>query len=217
MVKVITVEREYGSAGAEFAHHLADRLGWGIVDHSLIDKIAQEAGIPKSIAESCDERLDPWYYRMGKAFWHGSVERLPAPPIDSVFDSERMVRMVRNYLKEFVATGNCVIVGRGAACALAQTPGVFNLFIYASMTRKIRWFEEHFPQQASQARREIEAADSRRESYIRRYYDLDWADRRLYHMMINSCIGLEAMIQVTLDGIGGAGQAAAARSPGAHR
>jgi cytidylate kinase len=127
------------------------------------------------------------------------------------------VSMVRNYLKEFVATGNCVIVGRGAACALAQTPGVFNVFVYASMTRKIRWFEEHFPQQASQARREIEAADSRRESYIRRYYDLDWADRRLYHMMINSCIGLEAMIQVTLDGIGGAGQAAVARSPGAHR
>jgi cytidylate kinase len=216
MVKIITVEREYGSAGAEFAHKLADRLGWKLVDHSLIDEIAQEAGIPKSMAESCDERLDPWYYRVGKAFWHGSVERLPAPPVDSVFDSERMVRMVRNYLKECADCGHCVIVGRGAACALSQTPGVFNLFIYASMTRKIRWFEEHFPQQASQAKREIEAADSRRESYIRRYYNMDWADRRLYHMMINSCIGFEAMIQVALEGIGGAGQTAATRRPGTN-
>jgi len=219
MVKVITVEREYASAGAEFAHRLADRLGWRLIDHCLVEEIAQEAGVPKSLVENCDERLDPWYYRVGKAFWHGSVERLPAPPIDKVFDSERMVSMVRNALKERTAGGHCVIVGRGAACALSQTPGVFNVFVYASMTRKIRWFEEHFPERADQARREIEATDSRRESYIRRYYDQDWTDRRLYHMMINSCMGFEAMIQATLDGTALAAQqqAVAHRAAGADR
>lgn len=122
MVKVITVEREYGSGGAEFAHRLADRLGWKLIDHCLVEEIAQEAGVPKSLVENCDERLDPWYYRVGKAFWHGSVERLPAPPVDRVFDSERMVTMVRSALKELAAGGHCVIVGRGAACALCQTP-----------------------------------------------------------------------------------------------
>lgn len=87
------------------------------------------------------------------------------------------------------------------------------------MTRKIRWFEEHFPEQANQARREIEATDSRRESYIRRYYDQDWADRRLYHMMINSCMGFEAMIQATLDGTALAAQqqTVAHRAAGADR
>jgi cytidylate kinase len=213
MVSVITVEREYGSGGAEFAHRLADRLGWKLIDDSLIDEIAQEAGVSKSMAENYDERLDPWYYRMGKAFWHGSVEHLPPSPIDSVFDSERMVGMVRNFFKESAARGQCVIVGRGAECALWRTPGVFNVFVYASMQRKIHWFEEHFPEQASHARREIEAADNRRAVYIRRYYDQEWADRRLYHLMINSCMGFEAMIQVTIEGTGLAGRVSA--RPGA--
>ena len=84
----------------------------------------------------------------GKSFWHGSVDRLPAPPKDQVFDSERMVEFVRNYLKQCVTDGHCVIVGRGAACALAAIPGVFNIFVYASLSRKIRWFEEHFPEHA---------------------------------------------------------------------
>lgn len=202
MVKVITVEREYGSQGAEFAHHLANRLGWRLIDRCLIDEIAQKAGVPKSLAENCDERLDPWYYRIGKAFWHGSVERLPAPPKDTIFDSERMVDFVRKYLKEVAGTGHCVIVGRGAACALAAVPCVFNIFVYASTTRKIRWFEEHFPDHAVDARRELEATDARRADYVRRYYDQDWTDRRLYHMMINSCMGFEAMIEATLDGTG---------------
>ena len=68
MIRVITVEREYGSRGAEFAHHLADRLGWRLVDQCLIEEIAEKAGITKKLAERCDERLDPWYYRFGKTF-----------------------------------------------------------------------------------------------------------------------------------------------------
>ena len=88
----------------------------------------------KAWREQCDERLDPWYYRMGKSFWHGSVDRLPAPPKDQVFDSERMVEFVRNYLKQCVADGNCVIVGRGAACALASFPGSLTF----SSTRRCR-------------------------------------------------------------------------------
>jgi hypothetical protein len=202
MVRVITVEREYGSQGAEFAHRLAGRLNWRVIDRCLIDEIAQKAGVPKRMAENCDERLDPWYYRIGKAFWHGSVERLPAPPKDAVFDSERMVDFVRKYLREAADAGHCVIVGRGAACALAAVPGVFNIFVYASMKRKIRWFEEHFPDHAADARRELEATDARREDYIHRYYGQDWTDRRLYHMMMNSCMGFEAMIEATLDGTG---------------
>ena len=185
MVKVITVEREYGSQGAEFAHRLANRLNWKLIDRCLIDEIAHKAGVPTSMAEHCDERLDPWYHMVGKSFWHGSVDRMPAPPKDQVFDSERMVEFVRNYLKQCSVDGNC-----------------FNIFVYASMARKIRWLEEHFPEQAGHARAEIEATDSRRESYVRRYYDRDWTDRRLYHMMINSCMGCDAMIQAVMDGAG---------------
>lgn len=202
MVRVITVEREYGSQGAEFAHRLAARLQWKLIDRCLVEEIAHKAKVPNRLVENCDERLDPWYYKLGKAFWHGSVERLPAPPKNEVFDSERMAGLVRDYLQDTAAAGHCVILGRGAACALSVVPGVFNIFVYASMKRKLRWFEENFPEHAEDARRELEATDARREAYIRRYYDQDWTDRRLYHMMLNSCMGFEAMVEATLDGAG---------------
>ena len=40
MIRVITVEREYGSQGAEFAYHLAHYLQWKLIDQCLIDEIA---------------------------------------------------------------------------------------------------------------------------------------------------------------------------------
>lgn len=202
MIKTITVEREYGSRGAEYAHHLADKLGWKLVDQCLIEEIAKKAGVTPNLAESCDERLDPWYYRFGKAFWHGSLQRLPVSPETELFDSDNMVLFVRDYLEQLAEQGNCVIVGRGAAPILARTPGAFHVFVYASQWRKVKWFEEQFPEQARFAEQELAATDRRRATYIRRYFGQDWTDRRLYHLMLNSCMGFDAMVHATLDAAG---------------
>ena len=202
MIRVITVEREYGSQGAAFAHHLAHYLQWKLVDQCLVDEIAEKAGITKKLAESCDERLDPWYYRFGKTFWHGSIERLPATPDPEFFDAERMVEFVRDYLQQQVKTGHCVIVGRGSTSALLTTPGVFHVFVHASMKRKVEWFQQNFPDHAKDAEQEILETDKRRAAYVRRFYNRDWTDYRLYHLMLNSCMGFEAMVKATVEAAG---------------
>ena len=201
MIRVITVEREYGSQGAEFAHHLAQHLGWKLIDYCLIEEVARKAGVAPALAKRCDERLDPWFYRFGKAFWLGSLDRMPKAESD-IFDSERMVQFVREYLTKTAEEGNCVVVGRGAASILARTPGAFHIFVYAAMARKIRWFEEHFPEHAGNAERDIIATDRRRAEYIRRFHQQDWNDRRLYHLMMNSCMGFDSMVRATIDAAG---------------
>jgi hypothetical protein len=196
MIQVVTVEREYGSQGAEFAHHLAERLGWRLIDSCLIEDVARKAGVAPNVVKRCDERVDPWFYRFNKSMWFGSLERLPGDP--ETFDSEKMVEFTRGYLMEQAAKGSIVVVGRGAACLLAKAPGAFHVFVYASMARKIRWLEEHFPEHAKEAEREIQATDRRRAEYIRRFHQREWDDRRLYHLMMNSCMGMEAMVGATI-------------------
>jgi cytidylate kinase len=203
MVRTITIEREYGSRGGEFAHLLAEYLGWRLVDKCLVEEIARKVGLDKTTVANCDERLDPWYYRIGKSFWHASVERLPAIMSSAeVFDSERMSTLVRDYLTECVAAGNCVVVGRGAAAALVNVPSTFHVFVYASTARKLAWFRQEFPERAQQAQQELEATDRRRANYIRRVYNQDWDDHRLYQLMLNSCMGFPAMIGATLEAAG---------------
>ena len=202
MVKLITVEREYGSQGAEFAHHLAEALGWKLIDSCLIDEISQRAGVAKSSVSKCDERLDPWYYRFGKAFWHGSIDRMPAPPENGIFDSQRMNKLVSEYLLKAAEEGHCVIVGRGAACVLSNYPGAFHMFVYASKKRKLQWFQKNFPDRMADAERELEETDKRRAEYVERFYDQDWQNHRLYHLMMNSCMGFDAMVKATTEAAG---------------
>lgn len=209
MIQVITVEREYGSQGAEYAHHLAHQLGWRLIDSCLIEDVARKAGVAPTLVKRCDERIDPWFYRFGKAFWLGSLEQMPDDP--KVFDSSRMVEFVKNYVQEQAAKGSCVVVGRGAACTLAKSPGAFHVFVYASTARKIRYIQERFPEHARDAENEIVATDRRRAEYIRRSHQREWDDRKLYHLMMNSCMGMNAMVEATIEAAGLHSVAAAVR------
>ena len=131
-VRVITVEREYGSRGGEFAHDLAAHLGWRLLDAELVKAAAKVAGVAPEMAAKFDDRLDPWYYRYGKAFWQDSVSFTAGLNDDQVFDSARMLELIREQILKAAKEGECVIVGRGAACALACQPGCFHVFVYAT-------------------------------------------------------------------------------------
>ena len=193
-VRVITVEREYGSRGGEFAHDLAARLGWRLLDSELVAGAARAAGVDPELAAKYDERLDPWYYRYGKAFWQDSVFPLAGLSEGHVFDSERMLSLIRQQIVDEAKEGNCVLVGRGAACALACQPGCFHVFVYATAKAKREWFSNAFPKQAQHADQLLASFDKRRAAVIRQFYQQDWCARGLYHLLLNSAIGMEGMI-----------------------
>jgi hypothetical protein len=192
--RVITVEREYGSRGGEFAHDLAAHLGWRLLDSELPCAAARIAGVSPELAKKYDERLDPWYYRYGKVFWHDSGYSIAGLSDDQVFDSERMLSLIRKEILNAADQGNCVLVGRGAACALANRPGCFHVFVYATAAAKRDWFVRVFPGQAEQADQTLAATDKRRSALIRKAYQQDWCARGLYHMLLNSAIGNDCMI-----------------------
>ncbi len=201
-IRVITVEREYGSRGGEFAHELATRLGWRLLDSELVEGAAKVAGVAPELAAKFDERLDPWYYRYGKVFWHDSAYPMTGLGDDQVFDSERMLSLIRQEIEDEAKKGECVLVGRGAACALACHPGCFHIFVYATSKAKRDWFADAFPKQAPQADQLLAAFDKRRAAVIRKFYQQEWCARGLYHMLMNSAMGIDAMIESALGAAG---------------
>ncbi len=51
-----------------------------------------------------------------------------------------------------------------------------------------------FPEKANQADQQLAAADRRRAAVIRQFYQQEWCARGLYHMLLNSAIGFDAMV-----------------------
>lgn len=197
MFRLVTIEREYGCGGGMIATKLAEHLGWKLWDHLLTEEIARIAQVSPSAVMRCDERMDSRLYRMAKAFWRGSYERSSALG-HQAFDTDRMMAMMREITARIAEEGNAVVVGRGAPYFLRERPDAFHVFLYAPRAEKIRRIREDGGS-AADAEELVATVDRERAAYIRHYFNADWPTRSLYHVMLNTAVGNEAVIRTIFD------------------
>ena len=200
-VRVITIEREYGSGGADIARLLAERLGWTLWDQRLTDEIARLAQCDRAAVSQREERMDPLYYRLLKSFLRGSFEGSQNVRRFKVLDTDVIVGLTKRIVERAAQEGNCVIVGRGAAFFLANRPDVFNVFIYAPHEHKLQRLIKS-GMHRRKASSLVETVDDERADFIRKYFGKEWPCRRLYHLMINSRAGDEVVVRTILNAIG---------------
>ena len=199
-VKIITIEREYGSGGAIIAERLANRLGWKLWDRDLTAEIARVANVDHDVAQRCDLHVDPFLHRLFRVFARGSYERsLPLGESQS-FGTDHMIDTLRKVVEEAASGGNCVIVGRGSPYILRGRFDAFHVFVYAPVEEKLRRLKTVVKTEA-EARQLIEEIDRDRASFIRHYFNKEWPCRALYNMMINSRFGDEYVIESILNQI----------------
>jgi cytidylate kinase len=199
-IRVITVEREYGSGGAIIARRLAAQLGWKHWDEELTAEIARIANVDSTAARNCDERVDPVLHRLFRVFARGSYERYLPVGESSGFNTDRMFATLEKVVADVATRGNCVIVGRGAPYILRNRPDAFHVFIYAPKDEKVRRVQS-LGKSEKEALRLIDEIDQERASFIRHYFNSEWPLRSLYNLMINSKFGDEYVIETILQQI----------------
>jgi len=197
-IKIITIEREYGSGGGEIAQLLAQQLGWKLWDQLLTEEIARLAECPKAIVERREERSDPLYYRLFKSFLRGSYEGSINAHKLKVVDSESILKITERVVQQAAKTGNSVIVGRGSQQFLKNRPDTLRVFLYAPREDKVRRLLARGKSEG-EAEQLVDTVDRERADFIQRYFNVEWPDRAIYHSMINTAIGDQAVIRMIVD------------------
>ncbi len=199
-VRIITIDREVGSGAAVIARLLAERLGWKLWDQRLTSEIARLAQCDDAQVAKREECMDPLYYRLLKSFLRGSFEGSLNVHRLKLLDTDAIFRLTQRVVHAAADEGSCVLVGRGSAFFLENRKDAFHVFLYAPAEEKVRRLTESGTDRA-EAIRLVETVDQERADFIRKYFGKEWPCRRLYHLMINSRIGDEAVVQTILNGI----------------
>ena len=197
MIKIITIEREYGCGGGEIAQKLANQIGWKLWDQLLTEEIARLANCPKSVVEVREERNDPLYYRLFKSFLRGSYEGSINAPKLNLVDSETILRITRRVVEHAAERGNCVIVGRGSQQFLKSRPDALRVFLYAPREDKVRRLLARGKSE-NEAEELVDTVDRERADFIQKYFNVEWPDRSIYHTMMNTAIVDEAVVNLIL-------------------
>src|SRR6266478_4323816 len=198
MIRILTVEREYGSGGGEIAQLLAKQLGWKLWDQDLTEEIARLANCPKAVVEVREERTDPLYYRLFKSFLRGSYEgSLNAHKLNLV-DSETILKLTERVVQHAAKTGNSVIVGRGSQHFLRSRQDTLRVFLYAPRENKVRRLLARGKSE-KEAQELVDTVDRERTDFIQKYFGVEWPSRTVYHTMINTDIGDESVVHMILE------------------
>lgn len=198
MINIITIEREYGCGGGDIALQVSKRLGWKLWDQRLTEEIARLAHCPKAVVEAREERNDPLYYRLLKSFMRGSYEGSINAPKLNLVDSETIARITKRVVEHAGERGNCVIVGRGSQQFLKNRADALRIFLYAPREDKVRRLLARGKSER-EADELVDTVDRERADFIQKYFNVEWPDRGIYHSMMNTTIGDEAVVHMILE------------------
>lgn len=199
MIRIITIEREYGSGGAEIAKKVATRLGWKLWDQLLTNEIARLMDCDCGVVEKHEEKRDPLYYRLFKSFMRGSFEGSLNEPRLKMADTDCIREVTERVVKDVAERGQSVIVGRGSAYYLQGRRDAFHTFVYAPLGEKVQRLRGTGKSERD-AHQLAETVDLDRAAFIKQYFGVEWPDRHRFHLMVNSTIGTDAAVDLILEG-----------------
>src|SRR4029077_4977440 len=192
--------REYGSGGAVIAQKLAERLGWKLWDQLLTNEIARSMKCGDAEIAQREEKRDSLGYRLLKSFMRGTFEGNINAPGMQLLDADCIFETTARVVQQAANAGNGVIVGRGGAYFLKDRRDAYHVFVYAPPEDKIRRLQQS-GKSAAEAKELVETVDQERAAFIKKYFNLQFPTLARYHLMINSHIGDEAVVDMILAGI----------------
>ena len=200
MKTIITIGREYGSAGHQIGEELAQKLSIPVYDKDLLDHAASDSGICKEIFENQDEKpTSSFLYSLVMdtySFGYSSNLMNEMPLNQKVFLAQF------NTIKKLAAEGPCIFVGRCADYALEGNPDLLSVFVHAPLEMRVRRIAKLYDLTNNKARDRINKTDKQRASYYNYYTSKKWGRASSYDMTIDSGIfGIDGAIDMIMHAV----------------
>lgn len=187
---MISISREYGTAGHLVAEKIAERLGLPLFNRNMLEEIAKEKGLAddhhKQWEEHDEKPMNPLLSRTVNGH-SNSME-------------ENLAQMQFEYLQKKADSGESfVVLGRCSETVLRGREGLVSIFITGHKEVKLAHVREAFQLSEREAVLKMMRHDKSRRMYHNRHSDFKWGDSRNYDMCLNSSMlgvdGIVAMIE----------------------
>jgi CMP/dCMP kinase len=213
---VITLSREFGSGGDEVASRLCEILGYHSFGKLQIIQAAADTTMSKNnVIDYSEDNHEVQSFNRLFGRTASSVQKIAWSEDPTIATSavhadvheEAVLGLTRRAILAAGRAGNMIIIGRGGQILLKDTPGVLHVRIEAPVEKRIEQVkqqlikepgapqtEEKLAQAAAEiiANREMASAD-----YIKRYFNANWRDPLLYHMILNlGKLSVEQAVQI---------------------
>jgi len=182
---VLTVSRQFGAGGRTLGKHVAEKMGFTLIDEDMVGKVAERAKVSKNWVRSIEKEA-------GGSLLKFMSYLVPQRYVNQILDDTRgyideevYVSTLTEIINELAREDNCVIVGRAGQYILRDHPTAFHVLLVAEMPDRINFMVDHYKLKPEEAKTVVRVREKRRVSLYRKFGREDYNDPHLYHFVLN--------------------------------
>ena len=189
--RIITISREFGSAGRTIGKEVSAKLSIPCYDEALITKIAEKSGLTDEYIKEQGE------YAPAKS-WFGNA--FAGRDLQGRSVQDYLWAAQRNVILELVEKESCVIVGRCADYILKDQYDCLTVFIHAALDKRAERIVKVYGESMDSPEKRLMDKDKRRKLYYQFYTDTEWGLARNYDITLDSGVfGIEKCVDIICD------------------
>lgn len=184
-VDLITVSREYGAGGSDFARALGAALDWPVLDKDLPARVAARLHVQCGAIEERVEQAPGVLARFASVLL-ASAESPGEVSGSDMVHLDAIARAAHAELEDAAANPPAIIVGFGAQMIFQQRPHTLHVRLTGTPESRVERLVARDGVTADEAAASIRRMDAKRHAYVQRYYHRDWADPLLFEIQFNT-------------------------------
>jgi MFS family permease len=184
-VRVVTISRQYGSGGGEIGARLARRLGWELLDHAVVRRVAEALNLTEPEAVERDERVQPFITRLLARTRSLDPSLLNDHPA-ALVDVDVYHQAVHDVIESAANIGHVIVVGRGGVALLGGRSDVLDIRVVSPLAQRIANVACRERLAPAVARQRVLSKDRDRDRHLVVMHGLRPDDQDLYGLIFNT-------------------------------
>ena len=178
----VTISRQTGAYGITISQDLCEFLQkhekrtqcvWTVFDKELIEKVAEEHDLPKTVLPYLSEDTVSEIQDMIE-------EMLGLHP-----SHDALVLKTNKTILHLAQLGYCILVGRACFIVTSKMPGGMHIRLVSSLPKRIEHVQEYYHLTQREAKEFIYREEFKRRNYVKKYFQREIEDPLLYDLVIN--------------------------------
>ena len=179
----ITISRQSGSGAHVIATKLAEYLQlhtadleypWAVFDRNLVEQVLEDHHLPTRLARFMPEDRT------------SQLAEVLDELLGNLPPSTLLVQQTAETVLRLAQRGHVILIGRGANLITNGMDNVFHVRLVGSLQRRIAHVQQTHGLDRKRAMERIHAEDRGRSRYLKKHFNADPEDPRLYHLVINT-------------------------------
>jgi cytidylate kinase len=185
---VVTIARQYGSGASVIGRRVAKRLGYQLIDKTMLDTLAKKADVSVQQVKDIEKMTGDKFLSLIAEIISTSPSIRNIPGISTDFDEKKYLLFLRKAIIEAATRDDVVIIGRGSQFILKDHPRAIRIYMVGDEKDRIIKLMNVYHVDHEKAQNVALREEKKRLAFLESFGDGSSENLLLYHLVINTSL-----------------------------